>query len=508
MTLAGAETVPERLDRAQRDLQAQHDEFEKNHPALEDTNFYRKHHRGLREALRDLESARQRFAAGQPNTAIDNLHRLQANDVVSPEIRANLAAVTLELEQNPTGLPYKAEVDAVLKAAGDKVLAATDPKDLDGTIAEVQALATRYPGRPTTSDQIMLAARPGWAVNFLRQWQAYLTAKAKGNERQMYDAMQVLSNLTTHPAAPPLVSHAEILARMPPDPMSHFGPRASDADRKFAAENDAAVEEILKGTRTPDDLPAAVAKLDELRGKLAEQPAYDDHLSSPGVFKGSLEYLENERQELRSGEPFWFRIYSFEPQGGQFSVLSAHITRLRTQLLETALARSLGAPEMKPEADEAFAPFLRRLVEAAKQHGDWNAAMRGVGYGLTLAVSPGFYTPADSSAEREAYRQIGVGKNMEAAGQFQQAAVAYLHALKYGEQNLPVAFIKERLAAIQQSHSNEYADANTLVLNERTLPTPAPDTAPVTREGTESMFYISGREKVTYLLAVPALPSP
>ena len=89
---------------------------------------------------------------------------------------------------------------------------------------------------------------------------------------------------------------------------------------------------------------------------------------------------------------------------------------------------------------------------------------RGLEINRSFATSQSNYSSANA-VETEAFKSFFSGLNLEAAGQYQQAVIAYLTALKSGVQDLPAATIGEHLATIEKVHPKDFTDANTYVLN-------------------------------------------
>ncbi len=406
---------------------------------------------------------------------------------------------------------YIERAEKTLQQTGETVLRAKEPKELDSSIQEIGRLIDSTPthNNPANTGLYRLTNRLKGAVPFLHRWQDYLQAQARQDPEAAGNIMRSIASQTSISDDTPLVPRSEILARVPAEPASRELLTPNDADKQTEGETHAALREILAGTRTLDDIPAALGKLDELKKKPVRNPVFNAQASGLDAAVSALEALQAARRSLQADAEFSIAVPQLHPVlTGSSRGPEEEITRLRADLLALALPRVLGAGDEKPAPGERLEAVLRRLVEAARQRGDWDMVLRGVELSRQLGTTPGAYTSSDLSSEKEAFRQFRIGQTMESAGQAQQAAAAYLLALKTGVQDLPVSLIGERLGAIQKDHPQDYAAANTFILNQpAAAPKPATttdtDARITTGYGIDPSGNLGGTVSISFNLVVP-----
>ena len=494
-SLARAQTSSERLADARKALQAQADEFERDHPKKENTHFYKRYHKGLHEALEGLQYAQQRLEAGERDNALEGLRQVRANEAVRADIKAMLGNVMDDLKnqapaQTPPGATataaagpgqtaagkaqqLEAETNALLKGAAAKVLAATDSKELEPLVQELNEYLKLHakdnpPGRETEAFK-----RVHSAALELPLWQDYLAAKARGSGWEVESTMRRLADNDRIAGLTPFLPRSEILARIPrtfPPPAAAPSP-GSNVRQK----TEEAATEILNSVHTLDDLSAAVAKLDKLRVDLANDQVFPTSNSAlPGI-QSALQELQINYAALRSGSATMISLrLAHAGAPSERPAIDAKINALRLDLTTLALPRLLGEPGEKPAPNEAFDGLLQRLLAAAKKREDWDAVIRGLD--IAAALSPVLDASTNSYDQQlGAFQQFLAAKNLEAAGQYEQAAIGFLKTLKTGLPGLPVTLLGQHLKAIQMEHSTEFAAANARVL----APTPAPPIDPL-----------------------------
>ncbi len=205
--------------------------------------------------------------------------------------------------------------------------------------------------------------------------------------------------------------------------------------------------------------------LETLRREFGDGQLNYGYNSEFGFVQTSLQNFEKTRLELESGLGTTISLIGNRSDGNNSKPgLEPRLVALRAELIQMALPRLLDAPGEKAAAGEGVDVFLRRLIEAAKKRADWTAVVQGLDLSRSLATGNNAYATSNGQ-ETEAFKQFFTGLNMETAGQYQQAVIAYLNALRTGVQDLPTTVIGEHLAAIQREHPADYTTANTYSLN-------------------------------------------
>ena len=470
-----------------------------------------------------VQLIRDALAHGNDDAALATLTQLQTA-ALSEDVRKACDALAAQLSKTRAEkeAAFNTEVDAALKRAGDAVLAAKEPKDLDAPLQELGRLADGRANRYSDGNQNRAGTKLQGAVTFLSRWQDYLLATARGDDSGASNLLRNLADSSGGYNQTLLIPRSEILARQPAGRDSN-GESLADRNnhkRRSASEIDAAVTDILDHTRTLDDMPAAIGKLVSLRAEASNGSSYPDYNTDLGSALSNLQSLQKNRLELQSGLGTMINLTSIRSDNNnsqQRPGIESRLVPLRMELLDLALPRLLDSPTEKPAADESVNNFLRRLIEAAKKRQDWAAVVRGLEISRVLASSPNTYASTNSQ-ENEAYKQFLTGLNMEDAGQYQQAVIAYLTALKTGVQDLPAKLIGEHLAAIQQAHAKEYTEANTYVLNPPVPQYPGGAYGPNGPYGARGPYDprfnrpgfpgMPGEQPTPPVLTVPAMPTP
>lgn len=407
------------------------------------------------EARSYLEGIRQSMSRGDDRNALSTIHQIE--DMSSTEeVHRACAALVDKINKDHTAREqaYVTELDVAIKRAGEIALRAKDPKELDGPITDFNRLAESRTSSDNRDSRTQQKIQGG--INFLNHWQEYLAAHVKGDDAAATNALQNLgsgsSGLTM------FVPRSEVLARMP------------GSNRRPPAEVSAIVADVLDHTRTLDDIPATLSKLSEYGTHNNNGSTSFDGTTDLGVAVYNLQAIQKVRAELQAGIATTINVNTLRAtEGSTRAGIEGKLTGLRAELIKATLPRLLDAADERPTEGESVNDFLRRLIELAKKRGDWPAVARGLDLGRNLAPGQNNYTTANAQ-ETEAFRQFFAGLNLEAAGQYAQAVLAYLGALKTGAQELPASVVGEHLAAIEKAHPQEFAEANAALLN----PPPSP----------------------------------
>ncbi len=472
-----SQTPIELLDRVQKDLQTRYDAKRAMPeaaptppPMLDRTEEYT-----LQRTLDELRQARQYLLNGNEEAGLQMLSQLQTTAGASEEMRTAVDALAkqLQTERTARATAFVSTVDAACKRAADAVLKANDPKDLDATLQDLAQITDRQPGdHYSESGNSRVASKLQAAISFVNRWQDYLLARNRHNDSGVSNALR---NLAENGSQPPLIPRSAILAL---EPQTESDSESSSRSRHTTpgrprAQIEADAVEIVQGVNKLDDLPAALTKLVALRKEVTSQPSYSYSSESDlGVALTSLQALQKTSLELQSGVATSVNLSSSRSEANSHPDIENALLPVRVELVKLAAPRLLGAPnDEKPAAGEALDAYLHRLIESAKKRQDWDAVVRGLEIEHSLATSAST-TPYVVSNDQEvlAYKNFFAGRNLEQAGQYEQAVVSYLTALRSGQEDLPAAFIGEHLTTIQKTHPAEYTSGAAYVLN----PPPSP----------------------------------
>lgn len=474
---AFSQSTSELLDRAQKDLQTRYDE---KRPKSDDRDTARSSRDqaesyAMQNVLSELRQARRYFVSGNEETGIQQLSQFQSMSNVPEETKTAIEAVIQQAQKERAArdAAFAKEVDAACQRASEAVLKAKEPKDLDATLQDLAHVTDSQPGsRYNDGGNNRASTRLQAAVTFVNRWQDYLLALNRHNESGVANALRNLAD-NSNSREPSLVPRSVILALQPQtDPENESSSRSRRPGRP-QAQIDADAVEIVQGVKTLDEVPAALAKLVALRKELTSQPSYSSSPDSDlNVALTSLQAIQKTLLELQNGLATSISLSSERSGYNPHPNVENALLPVRVQLLKLAAPRLLGAgSDEKPVAEEALDTYLRRLIDAAKKRQDWNAVVRGLELKHTLATSTttGSYV-ASNDQEVTAFKSFFAGRNLEQAGQFEQAVISYLTALRSGQEDLPSAAIGEHLTAIQKAHPTEYTGGSAYVLN----PPPSP----------------------------------
>ncbi len=433
---------------------------------FDDAMPFRQEDMVYRNGLNTLEQTRQYLESGNDDSAMQQLASGRSGTDLPEEIRTALDTIRQKLmtERTAREKDYAAEIDAACERAGDAVLKAKEPKDLDGTLKELVKLTrqpdyNRYRGNGEGSSAVRLQA----ASNFVSRWQDYLLARNRNDDRAVTNTLRNLSDNSNQPL---LIPRSVILALQPREP-ENDSPRSTPRPVQRPQEQiDADAAGIVEAVKTLGEIPDALAKLAKLRQEITSRSSYS--YSSDSVLGSSVAGLESIQRaylEIQHGLATTISLGISRTENTSHPNIENALLPLRVQLVKLVAPRLLGATEEDKAADgEGLDAYLHRLIEAAKKRQDWSAVERGLDLKRTLAASASSAFVNSNDQETQAFKNFFAGRNLEQARQYEQAVISYLTALRSGQEDLPAALIGERLEAIQMAHPTEYASGSKYVL--------------------------------------------
>ena len=416
--------------------------------------------------LSRLSGVRFFLKADQEDAAVQQLESLKP-DLTNEAERDACEAVVQKLqgERAEKEASITAMATDVLKRAGEAVMKAKNPKDLDATLQELSREADDPAiSRAFASHNEPFTNRLKSAARFVGRLQDCLVFVSHHDNHQAADTLRAMLSDNGDAIQAMGVPRSEIINRI----TAVSEPRDPDTPpaRRSAAEIDADVAAAFDRVHALDDLPTAIRTLmalhDEMLAGSGRGYSTGNRANELSNTLSRLHNLAKAYTELQHGlgdpQESWFTRGEGLSDLPDESVLAV----LRAQLAALALPRLLGAPDNeKPAAGERVDTFLNRLIEAAKQRGDWHAVARGVECRRALKSGGKYEVNASNNVpEESAFREFFAGQNFEQAAQYGQAVESYLTALNNGGQDLPVSLIGARLAAIRKEHPKEYAVGN------------------------------------------------
>ncbi len=411
-----------------------------------------------------FRNAREFLENGDESSAVQQLRQLQSTAASGPvQDACEVVIRKLREERAAKDTAATAEITGLLQHAGEAVMAAKVPKDLDPILRELATATDKHgPGHSAERNNDLFNTRLQIATRFVARWQDYLLSASRSDSRPGAETLRTLAQ-ETETFQMLGIPRSEIIGRLSPPPAPAEAKDASSRRVVPMAEVDAAIETAFNRLKSLDDLRPAVHDLTKFRDEVVlAANGYGNVPNELSATLTSLQALQQAYLEVQTGVNRWQTTWSNRYDTSGDARGESRFVALRAQLIALSLPRMLGAPETeKPAAGERVDAFLDRLLTAAKKRGDWQAVARGVECRHQFAPNPEYSGGrSDASAEETAFKQFFAGQNFEQAAQYEQAVVAYLSALGSGSQEIPVAVISERLAAIQKAHPAEYAGGN------------------------------------------------
>ena len=328
-------------------------------------------------------------------------------------------------------------VQEALGRAGKAVLDSKKPADLDKSITELGKFRLRGE-RGQSSEAVRTAfnqVEP--TLQFVTQWQNYLSAVETGNSQAAQEALRSLSN-SNGLSLIPRSEILKLLALSKPDKSGQDAPEQS-----LPVE---AVEKILSETKTLADMEATLKKL----RKLQESRTGSNRMDFINSLIQSLQPIDKNYQDFKAG--LAVNLESSQSNSGGTELGNAVIPRLKAELMLLMLPRYVGAAEgTRAQPGEDVLQFLDRLSNEAKSRGDVGVAIRAREARRLLQRGS-----AISASDTAALSALISGQNQEAAGQYMLAVISYQTSLKSGSDLVPAKIIGERLAEIQSAQPKDF----------------------------------------------------
>lgn len=375
---------------------------------------------------------------GSEQNLLETLNQLPGY-FTSEAVLAQIAILQSEIrsERETEDKAILDDVQGALAHAGKAVRESQKPADLDGPIAELGKFRQRG-DRGQVSEQVRAAlyqVEP--TLQFVTQWQNYLSAMDTGNAQAAQDALRNLSGAN----GPSLMPRSEILKLL-----AHPKPPKSSGNDPEQPSPTEAVEKILADTKSLADMESSLRQL----RKLQESRSNSNRMDLINQLIQSILPIDKAYQDYKAG--LATNIEISQNFGGGTEIGNAVIPRLKVELMLLMLPRYIGAPEgTRAQPGEDVLSFLNRLATEAKNRGDINVAIRSREALRLLQRGTAF-----SGSDTAGLSALVSGQNQETAGQYMVAVISYQTSLKSGSDLVPAKLIGERLAAIQSAHPKEF----------------------------------------------------
>ncbi|MDB6175719.1 MAG: hypothetical protein JWL59_5030 [Chthoniobacteraceae bacterium] len=333
---------------------------------------------------------------------------------------------------------FVAQVGAAIEKAGKACLTAKAESDLDPVLGELGALKKQRSdsGSGFSEPRQRLNARLEGAARFVNRWQDYLVQTARGYDATARNLLRELADPSGSSQYYPILSRTEIVARL-------------------GKEQDVTADDVVRGVKSLDELSKAIADLTRMSRESTNRTF---GASESGALLNEINQIARAHAAFKAGN-YGSALLTAAQGEGTGGLRSPESMRLKTLLVLEVLPRFLELPDNpQPQAGENPSEFLLRLAGESVAQNDWPRVARILdAYRLTAF---GFrQPPVWISADLESCQQFVAGRNLEKAGRFVPAILAYQRAVKtsgkYSAQNAAT----DRLISMEKEHPDAFAEA-------------------------------------------------
>ena len=351
----------------------------------------------------------------------------------------------LKLERKTRADAAVAELQTLLKRVSDTITSAKKADELDGLLVDLQKYQNnRNGGYGYTPETQALYQQVSSAFEFTKAWQNYLYHQSTG-ETQL--AENDLQNLSQNNYGVGIIPRSRILERLTAITTTGKGGTGTGT---VSVSSTSAVDDILKGIKTLDDMEPALKQLEPLRQNNTQaREAYISLLPLVQVYVN-----------VKAGLPSSINV-NFNGNNTDFSISSG----LRAQLLVFVLQHYFNSDKETPlTPDEKPQAFIDRVIADAVRREDWPLLKKAFTSEtwLNLNSTLGVYTPPNILTGID---NLLAAMNQEAAGQYALAVASYQNVLKTADTTIPAKLIGAKLDAIQKDHPKEYEEGMQMVVS-------------------------------------------
>lgn len=338
---------------------------------------------------------------------------------------------------------FAEQVSAGIEKAAKACRQAKTAPEMETAIAQFSALKPRNQNGRTTEQQTRLVQRIDSVLRFMTRWQDSILQASAGYDGAARNILRELADPSSSYSGNqnyPLLTRAEIVARM-------------------GKESEATVEDILRGVKTLDELPKAIADLQ----RLSQEPRRGVSMMEINSPVGELTQISRGHNAFKGGA-YDGALASVSTDAPYVQAIgsSPELTRLRNLLLTEVLPKYLELPDdPKPKANENASDFLLRLAKESAGKEDWARVARILDAYRQVAFGR-VQTPAWVDADIDACENFASAANLEKAGRFAAAIQAYQKVLTKIGRYAPTAAANDRLLALQKSQPEAFKETGQL----------------------------------------------
>jgi len=343
----------------------------------------------------------------------------------------------------------RADVDAILKQAGEACLAAKTPADLDATLAALAPYG-RNSGYERRIDDQESWQRGANAYRFVTRWQDYLGFLNQGGANEAANTLRELSNSVDVAIMP----RSRVLALLSP-PKTTTGQTAEPATT--ASDPLAAITDKLAQAKTLEDFIAVTRSLNAISRNNQYQS---------GSLRQVVGNLVDDRQQVLAGNRPNALLADSYSNGRQLSVQDSAYNadaqaamlafRRETQIAGIRLALT-GATPPSGKADETIEAYLIRIAEKFAADNNWLQVRETLELYRTLFANSN-RTPSWLAGDIDACTAYLAARNLDLAGQYPSAIASYRRALRSAGRYVPVEAIGTRLAELKKTNPEAFTD--------------------------------------------------
>ena len=399
------------------------------------------------------------FTAIGANTNPQELERMVATIVSltqnDPSVAktAETLLATAKAERQARIDRARADVEALLKQAGEACLAAKTPADLDATLVALAPYG-RNSGYDRRIDDQESWQRGSNAYRFVTRWQDYLGFLNQGGSNEATSALRELSNSVDVGIMP----RSRILALLSPATASKPLSTAT-TQTATSADSLAAITAKLEQAKTLDDF-VSVAR--------AANAVSSNNQYQSNSLRQVVASLIDDRQQVQVGNRPHTLFGDASNNNRQLSVQDPCYTpaaqaallafRRETQIEGVRLALT-GATSLPAGKDgETLEAYLIRLAEKFVADNNWLQVRETLELYRSSFVNGG-RSPSWLSYDITACTSYLAARNLDLAGQYPAAVSSYRMALTSAGRYVPVEAIGARLAELKKVHPEAFSES-------------------------------------------------
>jgi hypothetical protein len=357
----------------------------------------------------------------------------------------------LETERKARTDAFEAKATDVLAAVHDALVQAKKPSDLDQILKDLQALQPA-PGSPGEETSPAIATKINLTFQYVTQWQDYLSGMNSGNKQQAVDSLCAILNANNASIESPLILPRSQLLDLVVEARGgnlNLPPAASNNPSSPAEDPEALFSKVKK----PTDFIGILPELSKI---------------APAGIILSMDWkrladLDKARADVVAGLPVSLS-FSYVYQGATWSESISRIIAMEyLVILPYYFGTDISDP---PKANETVVEYLDRLTISASANANLALLQRVIMVKMAMVhpLIENYLLPPFDPATASGTMQFLGGLSQDNGGQYEAAVVSYENALKNPDGILPSKIVGERLAAIKESHPEEFQKGLTTFL--------------------------------------------